>query len=212
MPFEGGIWQIPDLRGLPPPARPDGPTLWYAGVGPAGLALAATDLDGWLPYPPSSATYGAALDDLQAMIRQARRPPTAVTPALYVTVLSGNSSATSRELDRYFSAYYGAGLEHIQPLQAVIHGHPDQCLDQLRSYIAAGARHVVVRIGSLDAHAHLPAIADCLLPARHDTDPPEEPEVAVGPAPTDRSADAPPAPASTNAGRHGRRSPQNGTG
>jgi alkanesulfonate monooxygenase SsuD/methylene tetrahydromethanopterin reductase-like flavin-dependent oxidoreductase (luciferase family) len=165
VPFDGALWQVSDVRGLPPPAQPGGPDVWYAGAGPAGLALAADELDGWLHYAPTPAAYSAARHDLHMQARRAGRPPGAVMAAVYVTVLIGDPAATSRELDGYFTAYYGIGLEHIQPLQAVIHGHPDQCLEQIRCYVAAGVRHIVIRIGSLDAHAHLPAIADCVLPA-----------------------------------------------
>lgn len=168
VPVQGTLWQIPDVRGVPPPAQPGGPALWYAGTGPSGLALTATDVDGWLPYSPTPAAYATALDDLRTLARHANREPSAFTPAIYVTVLPGDPAATSRELDQYFTAYYGVGLEPIQTLQAVIHGDPDQCVEQIRGYITAGARHIVVRIGSLDTDTHLPAVADHLLRALQD--------------------------------------------
>ena len=45
----------------------------------------------------------------------------------------------------------------------------------LADYLRAGARHVVVRIGALDANAHLDALAAPLLPLRDARETTEEP-------------------------------------
>ncbi len=55
-------------------------------------------------------------------------------------------------LDEYAQRYYGLPLEVMGQLQAFYGGDIDGCVDWLASYLAAGARHVVVRIGQVDGH------------------------------------------------------------
>ncbi|MGW1624232.1 hypothetical protein [Streptomyces sp. NPDC002172] len=53
-------------------------------------------------------------------------------------------------------------------IQAVVAGSAAQVLERLRAYVAAGARHIVVRLGVLDLRSQrdqLERVAD-LVPAR----------------------------------------------
>ncbi len=47
-------------------------------------------------------------------------------------------------------ANYGMPLAELEKIQAIITGTPERVIAGLRRYIAAGARHVVVRLGALD--------------------------------------------------------------
>jgi hypothetical protein len=85
-----------------------------------------------------------------------------VTPALYATVnLSG--ARADDELDQYLRAYYGQPLDVMRHVQAIRGGSVDECLDWLARYVDAGARHLILRIGSL--HARPESVAVQLLPA-----------------------------------------------
>jgi hypothetical protein len=69
----------------------------------------------------------------------------AVTPALYATVnLNDDKARADKELDGYLRAYYGRPLD-------VMH------------YVDAGARHLILRIGSLTGRPQ--SVAEKLLPA-----------------------------------------------
>jgi hypothetical protein len=59
------------------------------------------------------------------------------------------------ELDRYVRAFYGFPLEAVSALQACHAGRLADCVDWLRSYIDAGARHILLRVGSLDSDVQL---------------------------------------------------------
>jgi alkanesulfonate monooxygenase SsuD/methylene tetrahydromethanopterin reductase-like flavin-dependent oxidoreductase (luciferase family) len=149
--FDGRYWSFEGLRRLPAPARPGGPPLWLAGAGQRALERAAHHFDGWLPYLPEPAEYGrqrAALDAL--------RGPRPITPALYVTVLP---QSDPRELDAYTRAYYGVPLRDMAKLQGFAYGTPHECARRLRAYTAAGAEHVVLRIGALDPAPHIETVA-----------------------------------------------------
>ncbi len=150
------LWRGDSLTGFPRPTSPDGPPLWFAGAGPRGLALAAEQLDGWLPYLPEAGAYAAARATLP------RRED--FTAALYVTVLMDDDiERATKSLDAYVQAYYGAPLEVMTTLQAFVAGSAAECRARLQAYAAAGATHFVVRIGSLAAPDLLEETADFLL-------------------------------------------------
>jgi alkanesulfonate monooxygenase SsuD/methylene tetrahydromethanopterin reductase-like flavin-dependent oxidoreductase (luciferase family) len=112
--------------------------------------------DGWLPYLPDANAYARAWDRIRA------RAVREITPALYATVnLSGERA--DDELDQYLRAYYGQPLDVMRHVQAIRGGTVAECLDWLARYVDAGARHLIVRIGSLTAHPEM--IAEALLPA-----------------------------------------------
>jgi alkanesulfonate monooxygenase SsuD/methylene tetrahydromethanopterin reductase-like flavin-dependent oxidoreductase (luciferase family) len=140
-----------------PPARPGGPPVWLAGGDTAKvIERVSAGYDGWLPYLPDPNAYARAWDRIRA---QAVRE---LTPGLYATVnLSG--SRADDQLDDYMRAYYGQPLEVMRYVQAIRGGSVEECLDWLARYVDAGARHLILRIGSLTAHPE--SVAEQLLPA-----------------------------------------------
>jgi alkanesulfonate monooxygenase SsuD/methylene tetrahydromethanopterin reductase-like flavin-dependent oxidoreductase (luciferase family) len=116
----------------------------------------APPLPDWLPYLPDVNAYARAWDRIRA---QAVRE---VAPALYATVnLSG--ARADDELDEYLRAYYGQPLDVMRYVQAIRGGSVAECLDWLARYVEAGARHLILRIGSLTAGPE--SVAEQLLPA-----------------------------------------------
>src|SRR6266542_3991937 len=65
--FHGKVLRFDDIPESTRPAQPGGPPIWLGGATPAALARAGRLYDGWLPYPPDPADYGAGLT-------QVRRP------------------------------------------------------------------------------------------------------------------------------------------
>ncbi|MFC5170836.1 LLM class flavin-dependent oxidoreductase [Streptomyces mutomycini] len=165
--FQGKYWQADRLDRLPSPATPGGPPLWLAGSDtPKVLARAATRYDGWLPFLPDVDAYGRACRRIAELAGEAGRGPGAVTPALYATVtVNSDSTAARAELEHYISHYYGRSLEQMSAIQAYGWGSAEQCAEWLGGYVRAGARHLVLRIGSLDPQTQLKEVAEVLLPA-----------------------------------------------
>ncbi|MEV0400463.1 LLM class flavin-dependent oxidoreductase [Actinoallomurus sp. NPDC050550] len=158
--FEGRYWRFDGLTGLPAPARPGGPALWLAGAGPRAVDRVGRIFDGWLPYLPEPEEYGRQRGEIDEVATAAGRDPAAVTPALYVTVLPQDDPVRARtDLESYVRAYYGMSLDDMARLQAFVAGTPEQCAERLAAYADAGARHFVIRIGSLDALPHLKSVA-----------------------------------------------------
>ena len=85
----------------------------------------------------------------------AGRDSAGLTRALFVTVRIDADVATGREvLERYARANYGLSLTELEAIQAVVTGTADQVARRLADYVAAGARHLVARIGALDLTSH----------------------------------------------------------
>ncbi|MFD5640484.1 LLM class flavin-dependent oxidoreductase [Streptomyces anulatus] len=165
--FAGRRWQAGGLDGLPAPHRPGGPPLWLASSDtPRVLERVARHYDGWLPFLPSAAAYGRARQRIAELTVAAGRPVDAVTPALYATItVDADRERARRELDHYLQQYYGRTLDQMSELQAYAWGSAEECAEWLAGYVRAGARHVILRVGSLRPESRLKEIADTVLPA-----------------------------------------------
>jgi alkanesulfonate monooxygenase SsuD/methylene tetrahydromethanopterin reductase-like flavin-dependent oxidoreductase (luciferase family) len=155
-----------NLSRLQRPARPGGPLLWLAGSDtPAVLRRVAQHYDGWLPYLPSATAYRQAVQSLEKLREEAGRPAGAITPALYATITVNRDEAKAQaELEDYVQRYYNAPLREMAQIQAYGWGSAQQCADWIADYVQAGAKHIVIRIGSLQSFP-LEEVATTVLPA-----------------------------------------------
>ncbi|GGL65808.1 N5,N10-methylene tetrahydromethanopterin reductase [Streptomyces fumigatiscleroticus] len=168
--FTGRHCRAGRLDRLPRPATAGGPPLWLAGSDtPRVVARVARLYDGWLPFLPDPAAYARALERIRRLAVEHGRPADAVVPGLYATVAIGPDRERARkQLDTYTRGYYGQSLERMAQFQAFGYGSAPECAAWLGAYVRAGARHVVLRIGSLDPgaqRAQLAEAADVLVPA-----------------------------------------------
>ncbi|MFY1701801.1 LLM class flavin-dependent oxidoreductase [Micromonospora sp. WMMA1923] len=165
--FTGRHWSATGLDRLSPPYRPGGPPLWLASSDtPRVLRRVARRYDGWLPFLPSAQSYAAARETIVRLCVEAGRPADAVTPGLYATLtVDDDRDRAHAELERYVQRYYGRSLETMSQIQAYGWGSARECADWLVGYLRAGARHIVIRIGSLDPRPQLEQIGEVLLPA-----------------------------------------------
>ena len=84
-----------------------------------------------------------------AAATDAGRDPAAVTPALFVSVAVTDTAEQGRALlSRFAPASYGMPVEQLEQIQALAAGPADVVAEKLRGYVAAGARHLVVRIAT----------------------------------------------------------------
>lgn len=165
-PFAGRYWQVPSVDGLLRPLQPGGPPLWLAsGDTDAVIERVARHYDGWLPFLPSAAAYSAAWQRIEARRKQLGRPAGTITPALYATVMPADDPRRAEEeLNAYVAGYYHRSLDEVMGIQVYIWGHPRECAEKLADYVRAGARHLIIRIGSLDPEPYLATVAREIIP------------------------------------------------
>jgi alkanesulfonate monooxygenase SsuD/methylene tetrahydromethanopterin reductase-like flavin-dependent oxidoreductase (luciferase family) len=112
--------------------------------------------DGWLPYPPHPEDYASGLASVRQAATDAGRLPQAIAPALFVTVLIADDVEQGRRaLAEYSQINYGVPLEILETIQVLITGSRAHVATELGRYTAAGARHIVVRIGAPGLEAQL---------------------------------------------------------
>ncbi|MEU5539962.1 LLM class flavin-dependent oxidoreductase [Streptomyces sp. NPDC020362] len=162
--YQGEHFAFEDVRIAPLPSRPGGPSIWLAASGAPALRRVARLADGWLPYQPAATTYAQEREVIEAAIEQAATPRS-VTPALYATLCLDENPGNARwRLQTSIERYYNVPLEFIASIQAVFAGTARQAADWLTGYVAAGARHLVIRLATDDHDAGLEEFADQVLP------------------------------------------------
>jgi alkanesulfonate monooxygenase SsuD/methylene tetrahydromethanopterin reductase-like flavin-dependent oxidoreductase (luciferase family) len=147
--FEGELLRYPELPAMTRPFRPGGPPVWLGGGSGSALRRTGALYDGWLPYPPAAGEYRDGLAAVRAAAAEAGRPAGAVEPGLFVSVAVTASVAAGRQaLAAYSQANYGMPVEQLETIQALAAGPPSYVAERLGAYVAAGARHLAVRIAA----------------------------------------------------------------
>jgi alkanesulfonate monooxygenase SsuD/methylene tetrahydromethanopterin reductase-like flavin-dependent oxidoreductase (luciferase family) len=165
--YDGALLHYRDLPDAPAPARPGGPPIWLAGATSAGLRRAGRLYDGWMPYPPDPGAYAEGLRMVRDHAQEVGRDPSLLTPSLYATVWVEERPNTARPaLEAYCQAFYGAPLEYVETVQVFIGGSAEHVRHELGRFVAAGARHIVLRVAALRAGEDLQRVATTLLPSR----------------------------------------------
>jgi probable F420-dependent oxidoreductase len=157
--YSGRHVELSDVALQPPPHRTGGPPIWLAGAGEAAEQRVGRSAEGWLPYPPTSEQYAEGWARVRAAAADAGRdhPP---LPGLYATVaLDASQDVAEERLRRNIERYYGHPLELIQSIQAMYAGTPEGMAEWLRSYVQAGARHIVLRVSDEDSERGLESAA-----------------------------------------------------
>jgi alkanesulfonate monooxygenase SsuD/methylene tetrahydromethanopterin reductase-like flavin-dependent oxidoreductase (luciferase family) len=142
-----GRWELDNATLAPTPYRSQGPEIWVGTGADAGIARTARHFDGWFPIGPDIQTF----TDRQArFVEQAQthgRDPARLTTALYLTLcINKDSNTANAAIDDYLQGYYGAPAKVMRQVQACYGGPLDDVLGFMRSYVAAGASHLVLRL------------------------------------------------------------------
>ena len=147
--FHGEVLRFDGLPPMTAPSRPGGPPVWLGGASPSALRRVGRRYDGWLPYPPSPASYAEGLTVVREAAVEAGRGAGDITPALFASAVITDSVQAGREaLEAFSQANYGMPLAELETIQALAAGPPEQVAARLREYVAAGARHLAIRIAT----------------------------------------------------------------
>ncbi|WP_082951896.1 LLM class flavin-dependent oxidoreductase [Mycobacterium sp. 852002-51057_SCH5723018] len=148
--FHGSVLRLDEIPAGIPPFNASGPPVWLAADTPGARARAGRLYDGWLPYPPTPRGYASGLAEVRGVACGAGRTADAVTPALFVTVLVTDDADGGRAaLDHFATNTYGFGIDAVEQIQTYAAGTHDAVATRLTSFVDAGARHLVCRVGVL---------------------------------------------------------------
>src|SRR5262249_49845866 len=157
-------WTLEDVGVGPTPHRPGGPAIWWGGSGPTALREAAR-ADGWFPIDPRTEVFRDGLGRIRTTAREAGRSVSAITPALYTTVVLGARSRARPEREAFLSTYSTAPAAAMLQRRACYAGEAEGCLEGTRRFVEVGARHLIVRFaGRADHLTQLERVARELLP------------------------------------------------
>lgn len=138
----GRHFHFEDVTIDPPPRQPGGPPLWIGGRSPAALRRAAQLGDGWLAYFASPERFARDWTQVGQLAEAAGRDPRGLTPALTAGVAIRSSSSAAREaLAHHLCARYGQPFDPQRVSSLAIAGTPDECVDRVAEYRAAGVEH-----------------------------------------------------------------------
>jgi alkanesulfonate monooxygenase SsuD/methylene tetrahydromethanopterin reductase-like flavin-dependent oxidoreductase (luciferase family) len=162
--FSGKHFTLEDVTMEPKPHRAGGPPIWIGGSGATALREAA-NFDAWFPTGPHVEFFAEHFPRIQAAARAAGRAPDAVLGAVYVTVaLDPNAAAAEQRLNTFLETYYAAPASALRARQACYAGPIEGCVAWLQRWIAAGARHLMLRFAGGDQLAQVDEAASRLLP------------------------------------------------
>jgi alkanesulfonate monooxygenase SsuD/methylene tetrahydromethanopterin reductase-like flavin-dependent oxidoreductase (luciferase family) len=142
-----GRWRVDEGVLAPVPHRPGGPPIWLAAGVPEGIERAAKHYDGWFPIGPDAQTFGERRKRFVDAAVAVGRNPAEQTTAMYLTVaILDEADEAEAAINTYLEGYYGAPAGVLRKVQACMGGNLSQVLTFIRSYVEAGAEHLVIRI------------------------------------------------------------------
>lgn len=171
--YDGNFFQLRDAVLLPRPQRPGGPRILIGGNGrKRTLSLAARYAHIWNGVFLSPDQFRERSDILDTLLVEAGRQPGDVKRTVMHAVYFGRDNA---ELDRRLHWRHDdedlvgksldKAIQFIATEQHDIVGTPDMCIEQIKTFEAAGVQELMLQWFDLDDIDGLRAFAESVLPA-----------------------------------------------
>jgi probable F420-dependent oxidoreductase len=144
---EGHFGSLQDLRLDPPPVQQPRPPLWVGGRRTPAMRRAGRFADVWMPYMVSPESFTRSLAQARAFARQAQRPETSLTGALFIWgCVDEDPARARREAVESVSRVYSQDFDSLAD-RYLLHGDPDMVVARLAEYHAAGVDTVIFSAG-----------------------------------------------------------------
>jgi alkanesulfonate monooxygenase SsuD/methylene tetrahydromethanopterin reductase-like flavin-dependent oxidoreductase (luciferase family) len=132
----------------PKPVQTNGIPIWIASnnVEP-GLRRVARMGNGWLNNITNPNVYRECWEKIAAYAREAGRDAASIEPGLYFTVAIGNQDIAVQG-QAFLARYYNRPYDAIGNAMLCVIGSPNQVMDQLETYVEAGARTIILRFAA----------------------------------------------------------------
>ena len=166
--FAGRHFAFQDASINPKPAQQPHPPVWVAGRRDAAMLRAVRYGDGWFPYFYSPERYRDSVARITELAAAENRDLSdfqwAFFPyiAIYPTEQEAAEAAAEALGGRYL---YGGDFLNIVRNYCLL-GTPEMCLQRLREYIDAGARHIIFSVACPreERVRHIETIANEIIP------------------------------------------------
>jgi probable F420-dependent oxidoreductase len=133
-----------DVPMRPPPRQPGGPPIWFAGRKEPALRRIGRLGDGYLAYVITPSMYAAALATIAAAATDANRSPEPFgTGHLLFTRLDNTYETALDRATETLSVRYAMDFRKAAARYCAL-GTPEQVVERIREFHAAGVRHVVL--------------------------------------------------------------------
>uniref|UniRef100_A0A831T7Y2 LLM class flavin-dependent oxidoreductase n=1 Tax=Thermorudis peleae TaxID=1382356 RepID=A0A831T7Y2_9BACT len=123
--------------------------------------------DGWMTTMNTPESFAA---NLQAIEQYAREEGRELGPdfeaCLYYNInVNADREAAFQEAKRYLDAYYGVDYDRALVERWVALGTPEECIEQIRAFVEAGATTITLRLASHDQQGQFERVTREVLPA-----------------------------------------------
>jgi probable F420-dependent oxidoreductase len=133
-----------DVPMRPPARQSGGPPIWCAGRSEGALRRTGRLADGWLSYVVTPEMYRAALEKIDAAAREVgRNVPRFGTGHLLFTRIDDSYEKALDAATETLSVRYAMDFRKAAQRYCAL-GRPDQVVERIREFHAAGVRHVIL--------------------------------------------------------------------
>lgn len=146
--FQGRHFNLNDAAINPLPTQDPHPPVWVAGRRDAAMHRAVRFGDGWFPYFYSPERYQDSVQKITAMAEEEDRDLSTFQWAYfpYISIYPTEEEAAEVAATALGGRYlYGGDFLNIVRNYCLL-GTPEACVERLRQYIDAGARHIVFSV------------------------------------------------------------------
>jgi alkanesulfonate monooxygenase SsuD/methylene tetrahydromethanopterin reductase-like flavin-dependent oxidoreductase (luciferase family) len=101
-----------------------------------------------------------------AMVKEEGRDPAKIGSSLYHNInINENRQAALDESKAFLDKYYTSNFSMKFVEGFTTAGSPQQCIDELKDYFAAGIEHITLRMTSWEQNKHLKRFLEEVVPA-----------------------------------------------
>lgn len=162
--FEGKHYRFDEISMKPAPIQKPHPPIWVGGRSDAALRRTVRYGNAWFPGYVTPDMYRERWAAIEALCRAGGRRAGEIDRALYLFVnVDRDPNRAKHEAAAFLSGNYDMPFKPFE--RYVVTGTPEDCVPQVREYVAAGAEHIVLRFASFEPARQLDLWNREVLPA-----------------------------------------------